>query len=41
LPGYGGAPGGEVLSLVRALPWWAFRQAKANDPAHDEASTAD
>jgi putative molybdopterin biosynthesis protein len=41
LPGYAGAPGGEVLSLVRALPWWAFRQAKATDAEHDEASTAD
>jgi putative molybdopterin biosynthesis protein len=28
LPGYSSAQGGEVLSLVRALPWWNFRHAK-------------
>jgi putative molybdopterin biosynthesis protein len=41
LPGYRGAPGGEVLSLVRALPWWAFRQAKATAQLTPEASAAD
>ncbi|MFM2068261.1 MAG: hypothetical protein RLZZ584_3170 [Pseudomonadota bacterium] len=42
LPGYGAAQGGgEVLSLVRALPWWAFRHAKETAQAADEASTAD
>ena len=30
LPGYTGADSaGEVLSLVRALPWWNYRSAKA------------
>ncbi|MBK6853677.1 MAG: helix-turn-helix transcriptional regulator [Burkholderiales bacterium] len=41
LPGYRGAPGGEVLSLVRALPWWAFRQAKATAQLAPEASATD
>jgi putative molybdopterin biosynthesis protein len=29
LPGYRAERSGEVLSLVRALPWWNFRQPKA------------
>ena len=33
LPGYTGADSaGEVLSLVRALPWWNYRSAKAQRP---------
>ncbi|MEY4747799.1 MAG: hypothetical protein RIQ60_13 [Pseudomonadota bacterium] len=41
LPGYAGTASGEVLSLVRALPWWAFRQAKASDDERGAVSTAD
>jgi len=29
LPGYSASQSGEVLSLVRALPWWHFRSPKA------------
>lgn len=29
LPGYTAARSGDILSLTRALPWWNFRQAKA------------
>jgi putative molybdopterin biosynthesis protein len=40
LPGYRAAQGGEVLSLVRALPWWAFRHAKDGALPADAASGA-
>jgi putative molybdopterin biosynthesis protein len=29
VPGYTPAQGGEVLSLVRALPWWNFKSPKS------------
>jgi putative molybdopterin biosynthesis protein len=40
LPGYRGAQGGEVLSLVRALPWWAFRAARAEAAEADSPAAA-
>ena len=33
LPGYSPARSGQVLSLVQALPWWHFRQARPAAPA--------
>jgi putative molybdopterin biosynthesis protein len=30
LPGYEVTRGGEVLSLIRALPWWRFRTPKTH-----------
>lgn len=34
LPGYATSPhAGQVLSLVRALPWWRFRSQRASRPA--------
>lgn len=41
LPGYSGADSaGEVLSLVRALPWWNYRSAKPQRPAPALAGAA-
>jgi putative molybdopterin biosynthesis protein len=39
LPGYRAERSGEVLSLVRALPWWNFRQPKAEpvEPVEGDA----
>jgi putative molybdopterin biosynthesis protein len=37
LPGYQPFESGEVLSLIRALPWWSYRSPKPN---HDVASDA-
>ncbi|MEX8519364.1 MAG: substrate-binding domain-containing protein [Leptothrix sp. (in: b-proteobacteria)] len=36
LPGYQPFESGEVLSLIRALPWWSYRSPKpSHDVAHD------
>ncbi|HQY07337.1 MAG: helix-turn-helix transcriptional regulator [Burkholderiales bacterium] len=40
LPGYAASHSGQVLSLIRALPWWSFRLPKPvglNSPALEDA----
>jgi putative molybdopterin biosynthesis protein len=42
LPGYRPAQAGEVLSLIRALPWWHFRAPKpGRDGLDDEPEASD